>query len=147
MISNNVVLRLATKKDVGAIIALLLTSFREFPLFDTLYSPLREHPDYAKDTVFFWGRRVKLALADPNSVVLVTEMNYADAQSIINTSSKSKDENALNCKMLNWCEREGLKQENSRSGNLVIGFAIWRLRDWNIKHSFNLSKFLESMFL
>ena len=67
-------LRYATAADVPAILALLLTSFRQFPLFDFLYSPLRQDLDRAVDTLFFWRRRVALAISDPDSAVVVAEI-------------------------------------------------------------------------
>jgi hypothetical protein len=144
MASHQVVLRPATDKDVEAILALLLTSFREFPLFDILYSPLRKDLDYSKDTVFFWGRRVKLALADPNTIVLVSEIHCGNAEETLHdlTISKDKDEDAW--KMLEWCEREGLRQENSQSNNLVVGFAIWRFKGWSKKLDFKWENYLQS---
>jgi hypothetical protein len=65
--------RQAREDDLSAILALLLTSFRQFPLFDFLYSPLNKDFSFAQDTLFFWRRRLLLDLLDPEAAVIVAE--------------------------------------------------------------------------
>lgn len=68
----------ATPAHIPALIALLLTSFRQFPLFATLYSPLDENLEFASDATWFWTSRLQLELLDPQSSVIVAEIGEDD---------------------------------------------------------------------
>ena len=122
-------LRFTNNTDVPAIISLLLTSFRAFPLFDFLYTPLRTDKDNAFDTVFYWSRRVKLAISDPSSSVLVAEIPPGEVESLASWENREiGDEDAW--KMLDWARtRGGLDQVVSERGTIIVGFSIWRWRD------------------
>jgi hypothetical protein len=122
-------LRLADNSDVPAILSLLLTSFRSFPLFDLLYSPLQENKDYALDTIFFWGRRVKLAIGDSHSSVLVAEVPQDAAQSIASWKDRHEG-NGEAWEMLEWARTRGrLEQAVPAKNTAIVGFTIWRWRD------------------
>ena len=54
--------RPATAADLPAVETLLLTSYRQFPLFSYLYAPLYRNLDWARDTRFFWRRQFRQAL-------------------------------------------------------------------------------------
>ena len=123
---REVSVRLAQEDDIHAIIALLLTSFRQFPLFDFLYSPLDDNFNYARDTVFFWRRRLLLGLLDPESSVIVAE---APLHSLaIPVNSKGDDEvYQKSLRACEWTEKNKLLT-CCTNGNLIVGFAIWRFR-------------------
>jgi len=89
---QEVSIRLARESDLTAILALLLTSFRQFPLFDFLYSPLDEDFDVAHDTVFFWRRRLLLDFLDPEASVIVAE---APLDSLV--SASAGEPNTVGC--------------------------------------------------
>lgn len=143
---QGVSIRLARKSDLTAILALLLTSFRQFPLFDFLYSPLDENFDVAHDTVFFWRRRLLLDLFDPEASVIVAE---APLDSLVSASAGEPDSQTdpiyqKSVAALDWTERNGLPTRSTLiSENAIVGFAIWRFRsgengdshDIKIKHS------------
>src|SRR5438045_3164372 len=104
-------IRRALESDINAIVALLLTSFRQFPLFDFLYAPLNENFDVAHDTVFFWRRRLLLDLLDPEVTILVAE---APLDSLtVQAGSIHDEEQGYHILMqsrraLEWVERNGL---------------------------------------
>jgi len=122
-------IRLAQESDLTAILALLLTSFRQFPLFDFLYSPLNENFNVARDTVFFWRRRLLLDLLDPETTVIVAE---APLNNLVSANAGEADgqtdpiyQKSLGA--LVWTEKNGLSTRSTLNGdNFVIGFAIWR---------------------
>jgi len=122
-------LRFANNSDVPAILSLLLTSFRSFALFDFLYTPLRENKDNACDTIFYWGRRLKLAIADPYSSVIVAELPQVSLQSVVSWETRQNG-NGEAWEMLDWARTKGgLEQAVSAKNVIIIGFAIWRWRD------------------
>jgi hypothetical protein len=121
-------LRLATEADVPAIISLLLTSFRSFPLFDFLYSPLRTDRNNAFDTIFFWSRRVKLAISNPLSAVVVAELPASSVnEQLLNGAGPKTGEAWL---MLDWVQTKArLQQCTKTTGMFIVGFAIWQWRN------------------
>ncbi|KAH0564756.1 hypothetical protein GP486_001850 [Trichoglossum hirsutum] len=123
-------LRLACERDVPAILALLLTSFRQFPLFDALYAPLRLDLDNAHDTVFFWGRRLLLGLLDPAVAIVVAEVSIGLAPTLTTEESADGDV-AQSWRMLDWIVRnERLSLRSSETGQQIVGFAIWKNREF-----------------
>src|SRR6201995_5306958 len=74
MSTEQVVVRTAIEADIPAMLALLLTSFRQFPLFSYLYSPIAANIEAARDTVFVWRRRLLLEMLDPAAAVFVAEV-------------------------------------------------------------------------
>jgi hypothetical protein len=139
---SKVFVRGAQERDLDAILALLLTSFRQFPLFDFLYSPLDENFNVARDTVFFWRRRVLLDLLDPEASVIVAE---APLDAIVNSASgRGVEENDSMYKKslvdLDWTEANGLSTVSaSTAENVIVGFAIWRFRKGEKKDSIDLA--------
>jgi hypothetical protein len=129
---SNISIRLATEDDIRAILALLLTSFRQFPLFDFLYSPLNDNLNAAHDTVFFWRRRLLLSLFDPDVSIVVAE---APASSLAASANAMTDEEQndpvfkQSVRAFEWTERNGLLSVSpSSEENAIVGFAIWRFR-------------------
>lgn len=120
--------RLAQEGDLSAILALLLTSFRQFPLFDFLYSPLDHDFDFAHDTMFFWRRRLLLDLLDPEAAVIVAEAPL-DSLTISASSGDSNKVYQKSLKAQEWTEKNGLSTKSSSTkGCSIVGFAIWRFR-------------------
>ncbi|KAH0537442.1 hypothetical protein FGG08_005750 [Glutinoglossum americanum] len=125
-------LRPAQPRDIPAITTLILTSFRHFPLFDFLYAPLRDNVEYARDTVFFWSRRVRAAVYDRASTVVVAEVPLGSLG--LAGEGQEEGEGAVSWRMLAWTEGEaGLSQVVDGGGGgaggasmVVVGFAIWR---------------------
>jgi GNAT superfamily N-acetyltransferase len=119
-------IRVATHDDVAAMICLLLTSFRRFPLFDYLYSPLKEDCARAYDTIYFWTRRMRLALLDPSTMVVVAEtFHIEDVAFIPDDTLNARNRESQN--ILDWLGKNTtLSQNIVRSGSTVVGFAIWR---------------------
>jgi hypothetical protein len=126
-----VIVREAEETDIPAILSLLLTSFRQFPLFTYLYSPLDENKDAARDTVFFWRRRILLGLLDPSVKIIVAEVPETLSPAAA-TSSDTEDLVELESqRMLDWIELNGTLSQASKKtpGGVVAGFAIWRDRE------------------
>jgi hypothetical protein len=139
---SKVFVRAAQECDLDAILALLLTSFRQFPLFDFLYSPLDGNFDVARDTVFFWRRRLLLDLLDPEASVIVAE---APLDAIVNLAKArgAEDSDSIYKKSLvalDWTETNGLSTVSVPTAeNVIVGFAIWRLRKGEKKDSLNVA--------
>ena len=123
-------IRDATEDDIPAIVSLVLTSFRQFPLFAYLYSPLTENKDTARDTVYFWGRRVLLDLLDPASTVHVAEVPNDVAQSTTSPQDSDDPVEQESWRMLDWVlQNSGLSQASrTTSGYVIVGFTIWKDR-------------------
>jgi hypothetical protein len=122
--------RRAEECDLSAILALLLTSFRQFPLFAFLYAPLDHDKDRARDTVFFWRRRVLLDLLDPWATILVAEVPVSLPPT---TTTCAEDADAVTVeswRMLEWVTHKGKLSQSSKlaPGKMVVGFAIWKDR-------------------
>ena len=138
---SKVFVRGAQECDLDAILALLLTSFRQFPLFDFLYSPLDGNFDVARDTVFFWRRRLLLDLLDPEASVIVAE---APRDAIVNSASalRVEDSDSIYKKSLvalDWTEANGLSTVSvPATQDVIVGFAIWRFRKGEKKDSLDL---------
>lgn len=120
MNSQAMTLRSATPADIPAMLSILLTSFRDFPLFDFVYSPLNQNIEHASDTIFFWGRRIEAAIYDPQSDVVVAECSPLSLDSTDAPTHNPSE-------MLNWVVSTGkLSQISTETGQLVVAFAIWR---------------------
>jgi hypothetical protein len=125
-------IRLAREGDLTAILALLLTSFRQFPLFDFLYSPLDTNFDFAQDTVYFWRRRLLLDLLDPEASVIVAEapLDSLASARVGEPCSENDPINQKSAAALDWTECNGLSTRSTLAqGNAIVGFAIWRFRN------------------
>jgi hypothetical protein len=119
-------LRLATTADLPAITALVLTSFRSFPLFDYLYHPLDVCEDYAHDTVFLWRMRVHLALCDPAAMVVVAEVPAAEVSDPSSLGLDQTEAITDATRMWQWTvNKAGLSQYSTDGKAVVVGFAIW----------------------
>jgi hypothetical protein len=132
-----VTIRPATESDLPALLSLLLTSFRQFPLFAFLYAPLDTDLSTAKDTIFFWRRRLLLELLDPGASIVVAEL--ADAEGVVGRERGREGEEGErqmtdvereSWRMLDWIGAQGeLSQESwATPGCAVVGFAIWNVR-------------------
>jgi hypothetical protein len=127
-----ITIRPATEPDLPALLSLLLTSFRQFPLFAFLYAPLDTDLSAAEDTIFFWRRRLLLELLDPGASIVVAEL--ADAEGVVGRGGERErqmaDVQRESWRMLDWIgARGGLGQESAAGpGWAVVGFAIWNVR-------------------
>jgi hypothetical protein len=131
-----ITIRPATESDLPALLSLLLTSFRQFPLFAFLYAPLDTDLSTAKDTIFFWRRRLLLELLDPGASIVVAEL--AEAEGVVGRERGRGGEGERlmtdvereSWRMLDWIgARGGLSQGSwARPGWAVVGFAIWNVR-------------------
>jgi len=126
MAATNVVLREATAEDVPALLSLLLTSFRRFPLFDILYWPLHTDKENALDTIYFWGRRLQNALWNASATIVVAEILTSDTiPDKPGTPVNQLDQDSW--EMFNWISSiPEFSQHNPATGKTVVGFALWR---------------------
>jgi hypothetical protein len=128
-------LRVADKGDAPAIISLLLTSFRTIPLFALLYAPLQLNKDNAFDTVYFWSRRVHLAIADPSSDVLVAELPITYLDNVPEWRNSDGGGNNASWQMFEWVQRRArLEQTRLKSGTVVVRVCdmavAWHKQNW-----------------
>ena len=127
-------IRPAHSSDIHALLSLLLTSFRQFPLFSHLYPHLRTNKNTAHDTILFWKQRLRLDLQDPFVSVLVAEIPETCLASGHVREGEAKSDDAVDeeesRRMLEWVQTKGRLSQVSheREGWLVVGFAIWRDR-------------------
>jgi hypothetical protein len=126
MAATNVVLRDATAEDVPALLSLLLTSFRRFPLFDILYWPLHTDKENALDTIYFWGRRLQKALWNASATIIVAEILASDAiPDKPGTLVNQLDQDSWG--MFNWISsKPEFSQHNPVTGKTIVAFALWR---------------------
>jgi hypothetical protein len=129
-LSDSVAIRIADEGDLNAILGLLLTSFRQFSLFDFLYSPLNEKLDYATDTIFLWRQRLLLDILDPNASIIIAEVPSSSL--VISDPPPNGDKNDLefekSLEALKWTEKHHLSTASADGQNVIVGFAIWRVR-------------------
>jgi hypothetical protein len=127
--STPVSIRQAKEDDIPAIIALVLTSFRQFPLFDYLYSPLHEDKRKARDTIWIWQRRILRELLDTTTDVVVAELpasivpaQHREVEDAVELESRS---------MLDWIRTESTLLRKSRQSRpyQIVGFSIWQDRN------------------
>jgi hypothetical protein len=125
-----VIVRQAEEIDIPAIVSLVLTSFRQFPLFNYLYSPLDNDKDNANDTVFFWGRRILLGILDSATSIVVAEVPRALSPTIDSPSNVQATVELESWQMLEWVlQNPKLSQASQKTpGNIIVGFAIWKDR-------------------
>jgi hypothetical protein len=121
--ADEITLRLAIESDIPAITSLFLTSFRQFPLFAYLLSPLNTNLDYAHDTIWYWRRRLIVGLLDPGTQIVVAEAEKGSL-SIVEGPGEAWEQGM---QTLEWAERNGLFT-STKDGKEVVGFAIWRVR-------------------
>jgi len=121
--ANKTTLRLATESDIPAITSLFLTSFRQFPLFAYLFSPLTTNLDYAHDTVWYWRRRLIVGLLDPATQIVIAEAESGS----LNVVESGGETWERGLQTLEWTERNSLSTV-SEDGKEVVGFAIWRVK-------------------
>jgi hypothetical protein len=127
MSKPQVIIRLALQSDIPAILSLFLTSFRQFPLFEYLFSPLNKNLDFAHDAVFHWRRRLIVGLLDPETSIIIAEASAEQLQPVEGDESDAQYKQAVNT--LKWTERHGLSTTSLTNGkNVIVGFAIWRIR-------------------
>ena len=142
---NNLSVRVrpATRDDIPALTTLMLTSFRQFPLIDRFYWPLRQNPDAARDTVWHWSRRFRAYMLDPSKRVMVAEAVDSDEVSRILASRQGGSETGdpivrASWGMLSWSSRFWRTNEPAliqrgratrKSPYYVVGFAFWFVRD------------------
>lgn len=131
--------READSADIPALLSLVLTSFRQFPLFAFLYSPLDTDIAFAHDTIWYWRRRFLLDILNPGVTVLVIEAEilegtpsdthpvsiYDHGNHVVEESTKAKS-----WRMLDWVTaKAGLSQASVTSPQkTVLGFSIWKDR-------------------
>jgi hypothetical protein len=130
-------IRPATESDLSALLSLLLTSFRQFPLFAFLYAPLDADLSAAKDTIWFWRRRLLLELLDPGAEIVVAEVEEdprkKERPDALVGNGQLQQLNSVereSWRMLDWINAQGeLSQVSTTTpGCLVVGFAIWNVR-------------------
>ncbi|CAG8976480.1 hypothetical protein HYALB_00010616 [Hymenoscyphus albidus] len=66
--------RPATEQDIPSLLPLVLTSFRSFPLFSYLHSPLDNNLDLFHDTIYHWTARFLIGILDETTEVVVAEV-------------------------------------------------------------------------
>ena len=127
-----VTIRQATEPDIPEILSLVLTSYRQFPLFNYLYSPLVDHRDAARDTLFFWRRRLRLKMLDPKTTVLVAETASGQVPNARRTAEGGEVDEVTreSWSMLDWVERNHrptsqVSGKGKIGGKRIVGFAIW----------------------
>jgi hypothetical protein len=129
MLSVGLKIRPATHKDLLAISVLVLTSFRQFPLFSFLYSPLNVNRDYATDTLWFWSRRVQLEMLNPDARVTVAEVDKNVEATSREDSSEVDEIVTESWEMFEWVtKRYGVEPQEIHGGKVIVGFAIWRTK-------------------
>ena len=137
MMPPTITVRSATESDLPALLSLLLTSFRQFPLFAFLYAPLDTDLSAAKDTIWFWRRRLLLELLDPGAEIVVAEVEEdpsrkekPDASARNGQLQRLSSVERESWRMLDWINAQGELSQASRTtpGCLVVGFAIWNVR-------------------
>jgi hypothetical protein len=131
-------IRPATPQDLSALTTLVVSSYRQFPLFNYLYSPLNVDRENATDTLWFWRRRILLEMLDTNSRVVVAEVDQStltrasldqeDIGSHNDTEVEDSDFKASR-EMLEWTRQKlGGDPQITSSGRVIVGFAIWFVR-------------------
>jgi len=129
MSSVDLKIRPAIQEDLFAISVLVLTSFRQFPLFSYLYSPLNVNRDYAKDTLWFWRRRVQLEMLNPDARVMVAEVDKNVEATGREDPSEVDEVVKESWEMFEWVrKRYGVEPQEVRGGKVIVGFAIWWTR-------------------
>jgi len=129
-VSVDLKIRPATRKDLFAISVLVLTSFRQLPLFSSLYSPLNVNRDYGADTLWFWRRRIQLEMLNPDARVTVAEVGK-NVKAMSREDSSEVDEVVKESwEMFEWVtKRYGVVEpQEVPGGKVIVGFAIWWIR-------------------
>jgi hypothetical protein len=126
MSQDNIVLRPATSADIPSLATMVLTSFRRFPLFDLMYTPIRSDISLSRITLFYWNLRLRKALLDPSAIVVIAELQ-SPAQlpnQPIDKPETAEDEESWT--MLKWIQTQPRYILPRGDGNEVVGFALWR---------------------
>jgi hypothetical protein len=124
--ATSITLREATTEDIPALLSMLLTSFRRFPLFDYLYAPIRTDQANALDTLYFWDKRLRKTLWDPLSTIIVAEIRDCNLPSApLEIPTRQIDQDSWG--MLRWIySSKPFPLSDSSSGTALFGFSIWR---------------------
>jgi hypothetical protein len=122
---SKIVLRQSARQDIPSLVSLVLTSFRQFPLFDFLYLPLRSDISNAHDTIFFWNLRLRKALLDPSAILIVAELPPERLPNTPEDDPRTIDRDSW--KMWDWLQSQSKPCFNGGFiGNSIVGFALWR---------------------
>jgi hypothetical protein len=130
--------RPACESDIPTLLTIFLTSFRLHPLFSYLHAPLQSNPALAVDTIFFWERRFKLFILDPaiELVVFIVPREAYEANKLNNYVANGHTDNEAEIgkswEMLHWAEGEGVLLEDTKSEEVLVGFATWAVRKGNL---------------
>ncbi|KIW07781.1 uncharacterized protein PV09_01707 [Verruconis gallopava] len=126
MTAVTVHLREATVDDIPAMLSMLLTSFRRFPLFDYLYAPLHDDVSNASDTLYFWDKRLRKTLWDPSRTIIVAEGRNCGLPSEPREAPTQQIERE-SWSMLSWINSsQALPLSSSQTVCTPIGFAVWQ---------------------
>jgi hypothetical protein len=136
--------RKATSSDIPALLTLILTSFRQIPMFQALQSPLVTRKSFAHDTLWFWRRRFLLDLLDNESEIEVVEVDNVSVRQFGGQQSEggqgppcAQGEDAENEDWQEgrnwwfWCREHArlLGQVSSTDREkVIVGFASWKIR-------------------
>jgi hypothetical protein len=124
---SEIVLRQSARQDILSLVSLILTSFRRFPLFDFLYSPLRSDINNAHDTIFFWNLRLCKALLNPSAILIVAEVPPERLANIPEDDPRTIDQDSW--EMWDWLQSQSKPCfNNGFRENSIAGFALcWRV--------------------
>jgi hypothetical protein len=133
-----ITIRRATPSDIPALVTLILTSFRQIPTFQALHTPLLTKKSFAHDTVYFWRRRLLLAILDSDTNLDVVEVRKDDLTNfdeedggrVFGKDIEGEDHWRQGWNWLFWCRvHAGLSQISSvDSGKVIVGVAGWRIQ-------------------
>jgi hypothetical protein len=122
---SEIVLRQSARQDIPSLVSLVLTSFRRFPLFDFLYTPLRSDINNAHDTIFFWNLRLRKAFLDPSAIIIVAEVPSERLSSTLEDDQRTIDQDSW--EMWDWLQSQSKPCfNNGFRRNSIAGFALWR---------------------
>lgn len=122
---SEIVIRRSARQDIPSLVSLVLTSFRRFPLFDFLYTPLRSDINNARDTIFFWNLRLRKALLDPSAIIIVAEVPPEWLPNTPKDDPRTIDQDSW--EVWDWLQSQGKPYSNGGfRENSIAGFALWR---------------------
>ncbi|CAG8949132.1 hypothetical protein HYFRA_00004754 [Hymenoscyphus fraxineus] len=132
-------LRPATEQDIPSLLPLVLTSFRSFPLFSYLHSPLDNNLDLFHDTIYHWTARFLIGILDERTEVVVAEVPGGSLDSgeggggeggegAREERERSEEVMRMGWEAMGWLERMGMDMSKGEEEMVVVGFAIWEGR-------------------
>ena len=128
-LAPSVRVRPATIADLPAVLNLLLTSYRQFPLFSYLYAPLYKNLDWARDTRFFWRRQLRLTMLQPGATLVIAETDAPLPDNGPHTAKNDGDEVKESSRMLEWIGAQGQTRVSTQEDDWqVCGWAMWMVR-------------------